>query len=319
MKKLVSLVNKDFPEIEAINQRAQQYAASRGIDYEWIRMDKYDEEKAVAALQNADAGIIDCEPYDARVFSRIVPRNRLLIRYGVGYDAVNIPDATECGVKIARTTAANATAVAEMALSMMLALKRRLFSISLASQVWCAELASDLTGCTVGILGFGAVGKALAKLLQGFDCRILVYDSYHDDAAAARLHAEFCDLDTIFREADAISCHLALNKDTAKLVNRKTLAVMKPTAILVNTARGGLVDDEALQEALREGRIAGAGLDVFTTEPLEADSAYRTLKNVVLTPHLASTTQGSFWNMYSACIDIAANFFEGKDDPRLLN
>lgn len=320
MKRLVSVFYRDFEESQWLNDQAKAYAASKGIEYEWVKVHPFDKEKVIAALANADAGLIDCEVYDKEIFSRINERNHLLIRYGVGYDAVNLEDAKDCGIRIARTQGANATAVAEMALTMMMMLKRDMLHSHIMDGVWNPGcIGHEITGSTVGLLGFGAVGKTLAKLLTGFGCRVLAYDTYHDDKAAAELGVEFSDLETIFRESDAISVHLALSDATRGVICKKWLSLMKPSAVIINTARGGLVNDADLIEALKNGTIAGAGLDVFTTEPLPADSVYHTLKNVVLTSHIASSTMESFWNIYKCAIDIAANIFEGKGDPRLLN
>lgn len=320
MKRIVSVFYRDFPESIILNDRAKEYAASLGMEYEWIKIHPFDKEQIIEALASADAGIIDCEVYDKEIFSRINQRNKLLIRYGVGYDAVNLEDATACGIRVARTQGANAVAVAEMALTMILALKRHLVRDNINRGTWYpGSIGNEVTGSTIGILGFGAVGKTLAKLCSGFGCRVLAYDQYHDEKAAAELGVEFADLETVFREADAISVHLALNEETAGIINRKLLSLMKPSAVLINTARGGLVHDEDLVEALRNGTIGGAGLDVFTVEPLPADSPYHQLDNVILTSHIASSTMESFWNIYRCAIDIAANVFAGKEDPRLLN
>ena len=318
MKRLVSVFYRDFPESYTLNDRAKEYAASKGIEYEWVKVNPFTEEKAIAALRDADAGIIDCEVYDKRIFSEINARNHLLIRYGVGFDAVNLEDAKECGVHIARTQGANATAVAEMALTMMLTLKRGIIPANLTTAPWHSSIGTEMVGATVGILGFGAVGKTLARLLSGFGCRVLAYDTYQDQKAAAELGVTFTDLQTIFRDADAISIHMALNEQTSKCINKSLLELMKPTAVIVNTARGGLVNDADLIDALKQGKIAGAGLDVFTVEPLEAESEYRKLSNVVLTSHIASSTMESLWNIYKVAIEIADNFFQGKSDPRML-
>lgn len=320
MKRIVSLFYRTFPEMEQLNRLATDYAASKGIEYEWVKIHPFDYEQAIEALANADAGIIDCEIFDKKVFSRINERNRLLIRFGVGFDAVNLEDAKACGVRIARTQGANANGVAEMAMTMMLTFKRGLHinNISHHGSWNPGYLGCELSGSTVGILGFGAVGKTLAKMLSGFGCRILAYDTYQDHAAAEKLGVEFADLETIFRESDAISVHLALNAETRQIINKANIELMKPSAVIINTARGGLVNDEDLYEALAGKRIAGAGLDVFTAEPLPQDSKYHELDNVVLTSHLASSTFESFWSTYKSAIDIADNVFNGIEDNRLL-
>lgn len=320
MKRLVSVFYRDYEEINKLNDLAREYALSKGIEYEWIKVPGNTKPEQIEALKGADAGIIDADRYDAEVFSRICERNRLLIRFGVGYDAVNLSDATKYGIKVARTQGANANGVAELALALVFALNRDFSNMSLNSErVWPTGIGTELSGCTFGILGFGAVGRKLARMLSGFGCRILAFDVYHDDEAARELGVEYADLETIFRSADVISSHLALNEGTRGIINRKLIGLMKESAIIVNTARGALVDDNDLYTALKERRIRGAGLDVFNTEPLPADSPYRGLDNVVLTPHIASSTFESFLSTYKMAVDIAYNYFNGIEDRRMLN
>ena len=315
MKKMVSLFAKRNELYTILNEKAKVYAAEKGIQFEWVPMDPYTVEACVDALKDADCGLIDVEKYDREIFSQICSRNKLLIRFGVGFDAVNLEDATEYGIKIARTQGANATAVAEYALLMIMTLRRKLMAgiRSVNSGSWDKEIGNETIGSTVGILGFGAVGKTFAKLLKGFGCRILAYDTYRDEKAAAELGVEFTDADTIFRECDAITVHLALNDETKGFVNARRLAMMKKDAVIVNTARGPVIDDNALIEALKTRRIGGAGLDVFSQEPLPADSEYLKLDNVIYSPHAASQTVQSLWNIYKTAIDIADGFFTGNE------
>ena len=321
MKKIVSLFGRHNELCDALNARAEAYAKEKGMEYVWRPMDPFTDAAAIDALKEADAGIIDIEEYDERIFSQINKRNRLLIRFGVGFDAVNLEDATKCGIKVARTQGANATGVAEYALLLIMALRRKLMGgIDCVKQGgWSKLIGNETIGATVGILGFGAVGRTFAKLLQGFGCRILVYDTYHDEAAAKALGCTFVDAETIFRESDAITIHLALNDATKGFVNEERIALMKPNAVIVNTARGPIVDDAALCKALVERRIGGAGLDVFTVEPIPGDDPYLKLDNVILTPHVASSTEESLWQIYESAIDIADHFFKGEPDKRMLN
>ena len=145
-----------------MNDQARKYALSKGIEYEWIKIHPFDQEKIIAALADADAGLIDCEVYDKKIFSRINQRNHLLIRYGVGYDAVNLEDAKAYGIKVARTQGANATGVAEMALAMILALKRDILHAHIQNGQWNPGcIGHEVTGSTVGILGFGKTAERL--------------------------------------------------------------------------------------------------------------------------------------------------------------
>lgn len=317
--KLVSLYAQPSELNNMLNDKAKAYAESLGMEYEWKVMNPWTVENAVAALADADAALIDVDKYDKEIFSQINEKTKLIIRYGVGFDAVNLDDATEYGIKAARTQGANATAVAEDALMMIMALRRKMMTAhaGVVKGDWTKVIGNETIGSTVGILGFGAVGKVFAKLLQGFGCKIYAYDTYQDTKAAEELGVEFVDAETIFKECDAITVHLALNDDTRFFVNKETLAMMKPNAVLINAARGPIVDEDALIEALKNKQIGGAGLDVFITEPLPLESELVKLDNVILAPHNASQTVESLWNIYKIAIDVADDFFNQKNDPAI--
>ncbi len=321
MKKIVSFFGDRSDLMVELNERAEAYAASLGLEYRWAPQLPFDEDDVVAELLNADAGIIDVEPYGEPIFSRIRGGAKLLVRYGVGYDKVDLAAASAAGIAIARTTAANASAVAEMALTLILTCRRRIkMSMSRTqSGVWAKDIGNEMLHTTVGILGYGNIGRRLKKLLTGFECEVLVYDPYLSAEAAEAEGVEPVSLEDLFRRADAVSIHTPYSPETHHLVGAELLGLMKPTAVIVNTARGNIIDEDALYEALRDGKIAGAGLDVFAAEPLPADSPLLTLDNAVLTPHNSSQTVESLWNIYKVAIDICADFFAGKDSPHILN
>ena len=321
MKKIVSFFGDRSDLMVELNEHAEAYAASLGLEYRWAPQLPFDEDDVVAELLNADAGIIDVEPYGEPIFSRIRGGAKLLVRYGVGYDKVDLAAASAAGIAVARTTAANASAVAEMALTLILACRRRIkMSMSRTqSGAWAKDIGNEMLHTTVGIIGYGNIGRRLKKLLTGFECEILVYDPYLSAEAAEAEGVEPVALEDLFRRADAVSIHVLYSPETHHLVGARELALMKPTAVIVNTARGNIIDEDALYEALRDGKIAGAGLDVFAAEPLPADSPLLTLDNAVLTPHNSSQTVESLWNIYKVAIDICADFFAGKDSPHILN
>lgn len=322
MKKLVCLYGTHSDLYDQLNERAKEYALSKNIDYEWIPRPDFSPEKAAEALKNADAGIIDVEKYNREIFEKINQRCHLLVRYGVGFDAVNLKDATDCGIQISRTTGANAQAVAEMALAMIMAAKRRFTEARacMDSAKWFRYVGSEMMGKKVGILGFGNIGRRLAKLFSGFDAEIYVYDPFVPEEACSKAGVKKSNLETIFKECDAISIHLPYTKDTHHLIDARLLGMMKETAVIVCTARGNIVDEDALYQVLKQHKILGAGLDVFAQEPLPVTSPLLTLDNIILTPHLSAQTHEALWNMYAKAIDIAAEYFEGKPLGRdLLN
>ena len=321
MKQIVSFFGERSEVFSALNARARDYAAALGFDYRWAPQTPFREEEVVALLREADAGIIDIEPYAEPIFRQIDGRTRLLVRFGVGYDQVDLAAASRHGIAVARTTGANTMGVAEMALTLILAARRLLLRNyrCVEQGEWRKHVAHETVGGTVGIVGFGAIGQALAGLLRGLGCRVLAYDPFPDRARMARLDVEPTELETLFETADAVSLHVPLCPETLGMVGDALLARMKPTAVVVNTSRGGIVDEAALYRALSSGRLAGAALDVYAREPLPADSPLLTLDNLILTPHVSSQTEESLWRIYRMAIDIIADFFAGRPCPHILN
>lgn len=321
MKKLVSFFGDQSEIFCELNRRAEEYARSLDIEYRWAPQLPFSQENVIKELQNADAGIIDVEPYGEPIFSQVKDTAKLLVRFGVGFDKVDLKAASKYGIAVARTTGANTTAVAEMALTLMLSCRRRIakYQARTKSGEWVKDIGNEIIGGTVGIIGYGCIGRRLARLLRGFDCRILAYDPFPQKEVMEADKVELVTLKELFAQSDAISIHVPYTEQTHHMVNRETLALMKPTAVIVNTARGNIIDEDALYEALKSGQIAGVGMDVFAQEPLPLDSPLLTLENAVLTPHVSSQTVESLWNIYKMAIDISADFFAGKGSPHILN
>ena len=232
---------------------------------------------------------------------RRAPKLELLHKWGVGTDNIDLDTARELGIPVARTTGSNATPVAEYALGLALAAMRSLASghAGLKAGKWCGfPLPRDsltLSGKTVGIVGFGAIGQRFARLLAGFDCRILYSSRTRKPPELERgLRAHWSGLDELLARSDLVSLHCPLTPGTAGMIDRDALRTMKRSAILVNTARGGIVRDDDLLWALREGVIHAAAADVFEVEPLPADSPLIGLDNLVLSPHIAALAADHF-------------------------
>ena len=315
MIKFVSFYGENSSVFEELNEKTRQYAEERGIEYIWKPQTPYNVEEVIENLNDVDAGMIDVEPYDEKIFARMNDRCKLLVRFGVGYDKVDLDAASAHDIRVARTTGANKTGVADMAMMMMLAAGRQVMINRkvVESGVWMKNIGSELIGKKVGILGFGSIGITLAKLLTGFDCEVVAYDVYRNEEAARTYHVRFTDLEEIFTTCDAISVHLPYNKDTDHLIDAGAFDKMKKNAILVCTARGNIIDEDALYEALVNRKIAAAGLDVYRMEPLPVNSKLIGLDNIILTPHVSSQTYESIWNTYKKGVDIVADFFAGKE------
>ena len=321
MKKIVSFFGDNSSVFQDLNKKAAEYALTRGLEYTWAPQLPFNQDDVIAQLKNADAGIIDIEPYGEPIFKEL-DNKPLLVRFGVGFDKVDLKAASAHGIPVARTTGANASGVAEMAVALIFAARRelrpnRIHCIETGS--WSKNIANETIGSVIGILGFGHIGRITARLFKSLGCEVIAYDPYPNEALAAELGVRMVDVDELFRTADAISVHVPYCKETHHMVNAQRLAMMKPTSVIVNTARGGIIDEDALYDALKAHQIRGAGLDVYAQEPLPADSKLLELDNLVMMPHLSSQTYESLWNTYKMAIDIASDFYEGKEVPHILN
>ena len=221
------------------------------------------------------------------------PSVRMISIWGTGTDNVDLAACRRRGVTVAHTPGVNAHAVAEHTLALMLAVTRRIPSLDrdVRSGQWPRGLLVQLEGKTLGIVGLGAIGRRVAALAAPFGANLLATTWGVDAGRAAAVGARHAPIETLLRESDIVSLHLRLSAETEAFINRERLALMKPGAFLLNTARGRLVDREALVDALRHGRLAGAALDVFHEEPISASDPLLTLPNVILTPHNAGMTQ----------------------------
>lgn len=224
---------------------------------------------------------------------------RVVARYGVGTDNVDLAAARARGIVVTNTPGANAGAVAELTVALLLLLARPVLSAAAATKAgdWPRTSGLSLGGKTVGLVGFGAIGRAVAKLLAGFDCRLLTCDPWCDLDRAAALGVEVVDLEALLLVSDFVSLHAPVTLETRGMVDAVFLGHMKPGACLVNTARGELVDETALYEALAAGRLRSAALDAFAVEPPGADNPLLLLPNVIATPHMGAHTDGATTTM----------------------
>ncbi len=232
---------------------------------------------------------------------------KIIGRAGVGVDNVDVPAATRQGIVVVNSPEGNTIAAAEHALAMMLALSRYIpdANASTKNGGWDRKtfVGAEVYKKTLGVVGLGKIGSHVATAAKAMGMKLLAYDPFISTERADQLGCRLVDLDLLFREADYITLHIPKTPETTNLIGTETLAKMKPTARIINCARGGIIDEAALATALKEGRIAGAALDVFSNEPLEADSPLRQLgKEIILTPHLgASTTEAQI----NVAIDVA--------------
>ncbi len=263
------------------------------------------------AAGDAEIIAVHFAPVTAEIIEA-APDLKAVIVARAGYENVNVDAATAKGVAVVNVQGRNAEAVAEQAIALMLAESRDIARADAGIKAgrWKVETESEpdeLARRTLGIVGFGYVARQLVKRLSGFDLRMLAYDPYVDAITMRSYGVEKApDLATVFREGDFVNLHARLTDETRRFIGREQFALMKPTAYFINNARSRMVDYDALYEVLSEGKIAGAGLDVFDDEPLAADSPYRKLNNVTLVPHLAGVTNQTWQNSVDLVAEAAA-------------
>jgi glyoxylate reductase len=250
------------------------------------------------------------------------PRLKVVSNFAVGFNNIDIPACTARGIAVGNTPGVLTDATADMAFCLLIAAARRVveghqYTLSGQWKTWepLGHLGQDLAGRTLGVIGMGRIGYAMAKRCRfGWDMRVLYHDLYQSKKAETDLGAKQVDLDTILRESDFISLHADLNDTTRGIINAASLKKMKRTAVLINTARGPLVDQAALANALKDGTIFAAGLDVTDPEPPSMDDALLKLPNVVIAPHIASATVQTRNQMAEIC---ARNLIAGVTGEKL--
>ena len=265
-----------------------------------------------AALKGVSAVVAGSELYTAQLLDE-VPQLRVIARVGVGYDAIDVVAATAHGVAVTIAPNTNQESVAEHTFAMLLGLTRHLPArhAGVAHGQWPRLMSQPLRGRTLGLAGMGRIGKAVAVRARAFEMRVIAYDPAPDMKFASDHQITLVPFDRLLAESDFLSLHLPLTPDTRDLINRTTLAKMKPGAVLINTSRGPLVREADLVEALRKKQIGGAALDVFEQEPPPADHPLLKMDNVVLTPHAAGVDILSLGDMARSAAEAVASLSRG--------
>lgn len=246
---------------------------------------------------------------------------KLIQKWGVGYDKIDVKTAGERGIPVAICVGGNAMPVAELAVTLMLDVLRSVVPMSacLKQGDWSRDRFSPraylLHGKTVGLVGIGNIAKKVAAIVRGgFDCQVLYYDVFRlSPEQEQELGVTYVSLDELMAQSDIVSIHVPLLDSTAGMINRKNLALMKPTACIINTSRGGVIQEEDLIEVLRNNKILGAGLDTYAVEPLPAGSPLLAMEQVVTTPHCGGNTVDNDINMAAICMDNIARYDASGD------
>jgi len=286
--------------------------------YEVVFAGKTPSEEDIVALckMHDPAGIIVRYSKVGEAAMAAAPSLRVVSKHGSGTDTIDKDAAQARGIEVRAAAGANAAAVAEQAMALLLACAKSVLQLDRRMRAghWDkpTHKSVELNGRTLGLVGLGAIGLRFARMAAAMDMRVIGYDPYAKNVPD---FIERVDLPALWREADAISLHCPLTAENSKLVNARTLSSCKNGVILVNTARGGLVDEEALLDALRKRQVAAAGLDSFAVEPMTAGHPFQQEPNIVLSPHIGGVTSDAYVNMGVAAVRNARNVIEGAAKP----
>jgi D-3-phosphoglycerate dehydrogenase len=281
------------------------------------------ESQVVMAARNAHVILCDASPITRNVIS---PLSQLVgvVEYGIGYDNIDVNAATERGVVVCNVPDFMTAEVADHAVALILALARKLHQISPSTRVgewnWRKfRPINSLDGKTVGIVGFGNIGRQVADRMRSFRTQVIAYDPYVSHEMMERLGAKSMSLDDLLKTSDIVSIHVPLTRETKQLIGKKELALMKDTAILVNTSRGSVIDQETLITSLRNGKIAAAGLDVLAKEPPISNDPVLRLENVIVTPHIGWYSEQSSSRLQENAALEAERILAGKPPKHPIN
>ncbi|MCD6189870.1 MAG: D-2-hydroxyacid dehydrogenase [Thermococcus sp.] len=275
-----------------LHERAIEILKNAGLE---VVYEEYpDQEKLKELVRDVSAIIVRSKPKVTKEIIDAAPNLKVIARAGVGLDNIDVEYAKSKGIEIVNAPAASSRSVAELAIALIFNVARKIAFADrkMREGVWAKKqcMGFELEGKTLGVIGFGRIGYSVAKMASAIGMKILIYDVNKDYERAREVGGKFVELEELLKNSDVVTIHVPLLESTYHLINEERLKLMKPTAVLINTSRGAVVDTNALVKALQEGWIAGAGLDVFEEEPLPKDHPLTKLDNVVLTPHIGAST-----------------------------
>jgi D-3-phosphoglycerate dehydrogenase len=270
-------------------------------------------------VPEADGAVVGVDSWNESVF-RLAPKLKVLARFGVGVDNIDIEKARAFGIKVTNAAGKNANAVAELTIGLILSAMRSIPALHQTTRQgrWDRLVGEELKGRTVGLLGFGNIAQKVARKLSGFEVEVLAFDKYPNLAAAQALKVSMVSSDEILRRSDIVCMLLPNLKETRHFMNEQTFALMKDKAYFINTARGALVDESALNAALQSGKLRAAAIDVYESEPSSADNPLFKLGNLVTTPHTAAETYEAYHEIGLFTAQAVLDVFAGKTPENLL-
>ncbi|MDX3100912.1 phosphoglycerate dehydrogenase [Nonomuraea angiospora] len=277
-------------------------------------------DERAALLAEADALIAGTRPLTAEHLAA-AGRLRIIVRTGVGYDNVDVAAASRLGIPVCITPGVNRQAVAEYVFALALAHSRHIVTnaTQLAAGEWRQPTGRELAGRTLGVIGLGSIGKAVADMAAAFKMKVIAHDPALDRDYAEANGIESTSLSDLLVRADVVTLHLFLDDTTRNLIDARALSAMKPDALIINTSRGGIVDEEALAQAVRAGAIAGAAIDVFAEEPLPRESPLRSVDGILTTSHIAGATQEARAGSGALAADIVISTLNGAAPKHVVN
>ena len=277
------------------------------------------EEDLIPLLKDCDGYLAGLDFVTEKVIGAC-PKLKVISRYGAGYDRVDLEAAKKAGILVTNTPGVNAQAVGELAFGLIISLARRIPFLDHQTRngAWVRSIGVELKGKTLGILGLGAIGKVVARCGQGFGMKVITYDPFVDEEYCKKNNIESVSCDEVIQRSNVISLHLPLNDQTQNYINKETIELMQSGAFVVNTSRGGLINEEDAYEALKTGKLGGLALDAFAIEPPGASPLFE-LENVVVTPHTGAHTKEAIENMANGAVKNLIDVLSGRDCPHVVN
>lgn len=296
-----------------IGNKAQQILENAGIEIvnKSVGFDQAEFERIIPEF---DALIIGAHEFEEKDMERC-PKLKIICKHGVGLNNIRLEKAKELGIAVCNAPGTNSNAVADLTLGLMLSVARKIsHSAALVREgVWKSHIGEDVCGKTVGLLGFGAIARKVANRVKGFDMQVLAYDPYVKELPEEYCgFVKLCSLEEVISGCDFLSVHLPLTEETKYMIGAKEMAMMKPGSYIINTARGGIVNENDLYQALVSGHLNGAAMDVVESEPMTADHPLLTLDNVVVSPHIGMYSKEAISAVSEICAQNVAACLTGK-------
>ena len=322
----IKIVITDYIEPD-LKWEEEQLARYDHVTFAYHQLKFAPQEELIAAIRDAEVILVNMTAMTAEIIGQL-EKCKLIIRHGVGYDNVDVAAATARGIRVAYEPDYCTDEVAEHAITLMLAawrklsIGRKVLEDSSRNGIWNFEPIypiSGLRGKTVGIVGCGRIGSTVLARLRSFGFEFIVCDPYLSEARRGKIDVPVVFLEELLQQADIVTIHAALNKETQNLIGEAQLRMMKETAYLVNTARGGLVDTEALARALKGGWIAGAAIDVYVKEPPDTNFPLFACETALLAPHLGWYSEEANWSIREKIVEDFVRFIEGRPPRFLIN